>query len=62
MYKRQALRGAFREARNLVDSAIAVRRRFSSRNLVGYSLSVSGEVYRYEANFARAWYYSRTLS
>jgi tetratricopeptide (TPR) repeat protein len=51
----KALRGAFREARNLVDSAIAVRRRFSSRNLVGYSLSVSGEVYRYEANFARAW-------
>ena len=31
----KALRGAFREARNLVDSAIAVRRRFSSRNLVG---------------------------
>ena len=51
----KALRGAFREARNLVDSAIAVRKRFSSRQLVGISLSVSGEVYRYEANFARAW-------
>ena len=51
----KALRGAFREARNLVDSAIAVRKRFSSRQLVGNSLSVSGEVYRYEANFARAW-------
>ena len=51
----KALRGAFREARNLVDTAVAVRRRFASPHEVGVSLSVSGEVYRYEANFARAW-------
>lgn len=51
----KALRGGFREARNLIDSAIAVRRRFGSRHTVGVSLSVLGEVYRYEANFARAW-------
>ena len=51
----KALRGSFREARNLVDTAVAVRRRFSSRHNVGASLSVSGEVYRYEANFGRAW-------
>ena len=51
----KALRGGFREARNLIDSAIAVRRRFGNRHSVGVSLSVLGEVYRYEANFARAW-------
>lgn len=51
----KALRGSFREARNLVDTAVAVRRRFGSRHSVGVSLSVSGEVHRYEANFGRAW-------
>jgi tetratricopeptide (TPR) repeat protein len=51
----KALGGSFREARNLVDTAVAVRRRFASPHEVGVSLSVSGEVYRYEANFARAW-------
>lgn len=51
----KALRGSFREARNLVDTAVAVRRRLGTRRLVGASLSVSGEVYRYEANFGRAW-------
>ena len=51
----KALRGSFREARNLVDTAVMVRKRFASRLLVGASLSVSGEVYRYEANFGRAW-------
>jgi tetratricopeptide (TPR) repeat protein/energy-coupling factor transporter ATP-binding protein EcfA2 len=51
----KALRGSFREARNLIDTAVAVRRKLSSGHLVGASLSVSGEVYRYEANFGRAW-------
>ena len=51
----KALRGSFRDARNLVDTAVAVRRRLGSRHMVGVSLSVSGEVYRYEANFGRAW-------
>ena len=51
----KALRGSFRDARNLVDTAVAVRRRLGNRHLVGVSLSVSGEVYRYEANFGRAW-------
>jgi len=51
----KALRGSFREARNLVDTAVVVRRRLGNRHLVGVSLSVSGEVYRYEANFGRAW-------
>ena len=51
----KALRGSFREARNLVDTAVVLRRRFGSRHSVGVSLSVSGEVHRYEANFGRAW-------
>ena len=51
----KALRGSFRDARNLVDTAVAVRKRLGNRHLVGVSLSVSGEVYRYEANFGRAW-------
>lgn len=51
----KALRGDYREARNLVDSAIFIRRRISERHGEGVSLSVSGEVYRYEGKFVRAW-------
>lgn len=51
----KALRGDYREARNLVDSAISIRRRIGERHGVGVSLSVSGEVYRYDGKFLRAW-------
>ena len=51
----KALRGDYREAHNLVDSAIAIRRRIGERHGVGASLSVSGEVYRYDGKFLRAW-------
>lgn len=51
----KALRGNYEEARNLVESAIAVRRRLGRLHGVGVSLSVSGEVYRYDRKFARAW-------
>lgn len=51
----KALRGDYRQARNLVDSAIAIRRRFGQRQGEAISLSVSGEVYRYDGKFARAW-------
>jgi tetratricopeptide (TPR) repeat protein len=51
----KALRGAFREARNLIESAIAVRIRLGRRHAVGTSLSVSAEVFRYEGKFGRAW-------
>lgn len=51
----KALRGDYPEARNLVDSAIAIRRRIDERHGVGVSLSVSGEVYRYDGKFRRAW-------
>jgi tetratricopeptide (TPR) repeat protein len=51
----KALRGNYREARNLIDSSIAVRRRLKQRHGEGVSLSISGEVYRYDKNFVRAW-------
>jgi tetratricopeptide (TPR) repeat protein len=51
----KALRGNYREARNLIDSSIAVRRRLKQRHGEGVSLSISGEVYRYDGNFVRAW-------
>jgi tetratricopeptide (TPR) repeat protein/GTPase SAR1 family protein len=51
----KALRGAYREARNLVDSAVVISRRVRNRQREGFALSVSGEVYRYEGKLARAW-------
>jgi tetratricopeptide (TPR) repeat protein len=51
----KALQGNYLEARNLVESAIAVRRRLGKLHGVGVSLSVSGEVYRYDHQFVRAW-------
>jgi tetratricopeptide (TPR) repeat protein len=51
----KALRGDYTEARNLVDSAIGIRRRIGQRHSVGVSLSVSGEVHRYDGKFRRAW-------
>ena len=51
----KALRGSYVEARNLVESAIRVRERLGIRLGVGISLSVSGEVHRYERNFREAW-------
>jgi tetratricopeptide (TPR) repeat protein len=51
----KALQGNYEEARNLVESAIDVRRRLGRRHGVGVSLSVSGEVYRYDHKFVRAW-------
>lgn len=50
----KALRGLYRHARNLVDSAIAVRMKYGDKHAIGVSLSVSGEVYRYEGKFGRA--------
>lgn len=51
----KALQGDYQAARNLVESAITVRRRLGRLHGVGVSLSVSGEVYRYDHNFVRAW-------
>jgi tetratricopeptide (TPR) repeat protein len=51
----KARQGNYEEARNLVESAIAVRRRLGRLHGVGVSLSVSGEVYRYDQKFVSAW-------
>jgi tetratricopeptide (TPR) repeat protein len=51
----KARQGSFEEARHLVDSAVAVRRRLGRRHGIGVSLSVSGEVYRYDGKFTKAW-------
>lgn len=51
----KALQGNYQEAQNLVESAVAVRRRLGRLHGVGVSLSVSGEVYRYDHKFVKAW-------
>jgi tetratricopeptide (TPR) repeat protein len=51
----KALKGNYEEARNLVESAIRVRKRLSRLHVVGVSLSVYGEVLRYDRQFALAW-------
>lgn len=51
----KGLVGSYREGINLVESAINVRRRLGLRQEEGASLSVSGEVYRYERRFHPAW-------
>ncbi|GAB3002181.1 AAA family ATPase [Saccharothrix stipae] len=52
----KALRGSYREAHSLVESAIAVRRKLDRRFGVALSLSVQGEVNRYDEQFVRAWH------
>jgi len=51
----KALQGNYEEAHNLVESAIEVRRRLGRLFGVGISLSVSGEVFRYDRKFISAW-------
>lgn len=51
----KGLVGSYREGINLVESAIKVRRRLGLRQEEGTSLSVRGEVYRYERRFHPAW-------
>ncbi|MFI9012130.1 AAA family ATPase [Actinosynnema sp. NPDC053489] len=52
----QALRGRYIEARNLVESAIRVRGRLENQLGLATSLSVSGEVYRYDRDYFKAWH------
>lgn len=47
--------GRYREGQYLVDSAIAMHRQLHMRMEEGSSLSVCGEVYRYEQRFHKAW-------
>jgi hypothetical protein len=51
----KGLIGAYRDGANLVESAIAIRRRLKKHQAEGISWSVCGEVYRYERRFERAW-------
>ena len=51
----KGLTGSYRDGTNLVESAINVRRRLKNRQEEGISLSVSGEVCRYERRFQNAW-------
>lgn len=47
--------GDYRVGINLVESAINIRRRIGRSHEVAMSLSASGEVYRYQRSFAKAW-------
>ncbi len=47
--------GDYRVAINLVESAINIRRRIGRPYEVAMSLSASGEVYRYQRSFGKAW-------
>ncbi len=51
----KGLSGEHSEGTNLVESAISIRRRLNRRLEEGSSLSVCGEVYRYERRFNMAW-------
>ncbi|HWO63016.1 MAG TPA: AAA family ATPase [Umezawaea sp.] len=51
----KALQGNYEEARNLVESAILVRTKIGDPCRIGISLSVSGEVDRYDRNFRHSW-------
>jgi tetratricopeptide (TPR) repeat protein len=51
----RALHGQYDDARNLIESAISVRRKMGSDHQLAVSYSVSGEVYRYERKFTLAW-------
>ncbi|KDN19892.1 ATP-binding protein [Amycolatopsis rifamycinica] len=51
----KALQGDYDDARNLVEPALAVRRKLGAKHAIAVSLSVSAEIYRYERKFTRAW-------
>ncbi|HEY1571807.1 MAG TPA: tetratricopeptide repeat protein [Pseudonocardiaceae bacterium] len=51
----KALQGDYEDARNLVESALAVRRKLGKEHGIAVSMSVSGEVFRYDRKYAHAW-------
>jgi tetratricopeptide (TPR) repeat protein len=51
----KALLGFYHEAKDLVESAVTIRRRLGEKKGEGISLSVSGEVYRLDEKFEQAW-------
>lgn len=50
-----ALRGLYQDARDLVESALKVRRSLNLPRYIGMTLSIKGEVYRYARDFETAW-------
>lgn len=50
----QALRGLYQDAHELVDSALEIRNTIGEISAVGMTLSVRGEVFRYERRFYQA--------
>jgi tetratricopeptide (TPR) repeat protein len=51
----KGLVGMYRDGEALAESAIVLRRNLGQRQREGISLSVCGEVYRYERRFEKAW-------
>jgi tetratricopeptide (TPR) repeat protein len=51
----KALQGQYEEARGLVTSAMGTRKKLGSEHGVAVSMSVAGEVHRYERQFQDAW-------
>lgn len=47
--------GHYPDGISLAESAISIRRRIGRQHEVAISLSVSGEVYRYQRSFGKAW-------
>jgi tetratricopeptide (TPR) repeat protein len=58
----KGLAGSYRDAQNLVESAITARQRLGKKQAEGFSWSVRGEVYRYERRFETAWESYETAS
>ncbi len=51
----RALHGRYGPARQLIDDAVEIRRRLGVGHALGLSLSVRGEILRYEEEFKQAW-------
>jgi tetratricopeptide (TPR) repeat protein len=51
----KALVGKYAAAETFIQSALAFRRRQGKRESIGISLSVQGEVYRYQGKFSKAY-------
>jgi tetratricopeptide (TPR) repeat protein len=50
-----ALRGRYDQAKELVHTAVDIRRRLGAPDALALSLSVRGEILRYERSFGQAW-------
>jgi tetratricopeptide (TPR) repeat protein len=51
----KALSGGYRQAQGLVETALNIRRRLGRERELGASLSVAGEIFRYDRKYLSAW-------